>query len=166
MRRRKRRLRHLVLFMVPICIGACDNTTGSSENDFYVGIHSSATLIPFTVSPGDTFRFGVRIDNYRNDTLKLQSQSNCVVVPRVTRDGIDQLFNGTGFSCLAISTVFTIPPNDSLVRWFDIVALQIDTDPTNGYIKEPEPGEYVIQGIMHLDSLTNPELDLIVVEEQ
>jgi hypothetical protein len=116
-------------------------TTSGPKVDFHVA--------PTVVQPGDTLTARLAIHNPTGETLELQSGCSSVVMLSILRGGETAPMQGN-FGCFTVVTSFEVPPRDSLVQTFTIIALLNEGSPTWRYTLPPTPGDYRIHLAMQV----------------
>jgi hypothetical protein len=124
---------------------ACRQATGTAD-DLRIGF----TVQGITVRPGDPMLARLVITNPTSDTIAVSSGDSCVATLDALRDGERVDLQGTAFGCLTVISNFRIPPGDSIVREFDLVAMLRENQSPWRYVVPPQPGTYRLRADMHV----------------
>jgi hypothetical protein len=133
----------LVAAVVPFT--ACSEPTGTVD-DLRIGFSVQASV----VRAGEPLIAKLVITNPTRDTIKVSSGSSCVATLDAVRNNERVDLQGTAFACLTVVTTFAIPPRDSLVRNFALVAMLREGQSPWRYVVPPEPGIYQLRAAMQV----------------
>lgn len=136
--------------LVPALVGvlpfvACSETTGT-VSDLRVEFHFDTN----SVRAGDPMVATLVITNPTRDTIRVSSGSSCVATLDALRAGERVDLQGTAFGCLTVISTFAIPPRDSLVRTFDLIAMLREDHSPWRYVVPPPPGTYRLRANMQV----------------
>jgi hypothetical protein len=142
----------MILIMV-LLTGACESlrvmappaqqlpNTGNTSEIMVGGIRATLTLEPAVVERTHSFRVTLTLRNTLSTASSWTSGMGCIAFLNVWRDGQRVPLGGTDFACLAVVTIRTLQPGETLVTSWDLVAQTTDGSPllTGEYIFEADP---------------------------
>ena len=125
--------------------GACAEPVGTISD-----LRVDFRVQPSAVASGDSLIARLTIINPTDDSIKLFSGSSCVTTLDAFRDNTRVDLRGTAFGCRTVVSTFVIPPRDSLVMTFDLVAMLREQQPPWQYVTPPPPGIYQLRAAMQV----------------
>ena len=151
------RMRSLVA-LIPIftaAIGGCHEPVGPAGVEIV-----RFTVMPPTVAPNDSFVVEFTLRNPTMRPLTVTSGASCLFFLQTHRATEPVSIPGLSYGCLAVVTIFVVPPLGSLT----IVRQAVAAERTGGGSSNPlSAGEYKIQTMM-LAPLPDQETTLTVAE--
>jgi len=125
---------------------ACSEPIGTVSD-----LRTGFRIEPSVVRAGDSMVAKLVITNPTDDSIRISSGSSCVTTLDALRDDRRLDLQGTAFGCLTVVTTFVIPPRDSLVRVFDLVAMLREDQSPWRYVNPPPVGAYQLRAAMEVN---------------
>ena len=146
------------LFLTPMCVVAvaCEGSIEPPDApDLTDSLQTALRIEPTHVIAGDSLVAVLTISNPTQEAITLASNSTClaeITASRYWGDSFRQVgFDGTGGTdCEAAETFFGVPPEDSLVVVFNLVAWVTARLPSFDAVGPPIPGHYRIRLLLHV----------------
>jgi hypothetical protein len=120
-----------------VLILACTDPIGTIHD-----LRIDFRVVPNIVEAGDSMTAKLVIINPAANSVTISSGSSCVATLDALSNEQRVDLDGTAFGCLAVVSYFVIPPRDSLVRTFVLVAMLREQQSPWRYVIPPPSGLY------------------------